>query len=79
MMQMCGLRGVQGVGVLWLAQRNDSVHTGFGEGEKGWSVSAREKIQQLSHFRQPAGDWLVPKHSLLHAFILPPCHSLPQM
>lgn len=56
MMRMYSLGGVQGRGVLWLAQRNDSLHIGFGEGEKSWRVLAREQIQQLSRFRQPARD-----------------------
>lgn len=56
MMQTHGLGGDQGRGMLWLAQRNDSLHIGFGEGEKSWRGLAREQIQQLSHFRQPARD-----------------------
>lgn len=76
---MHGLRGVQSRGVLWLAQRNDSLHIGFGENEKSWKALSREQIRQLSSFRQAAMDQLVLKHSLLHAFIPAPCHSLQQM
>ena len=54
MMPTHGLRGVQGTGVLCLVQKNGGFHVGFGEGEKRWRVLAREQIQQLSRFRQPA-------------------------
>lgn len=76
---MHGLGGVQASGVLWLAQRNDSLHIGFGESEKSWKALSREQIRQLSSFRQPAMDQLVLKHSLLLAFIPAPCHSLQPM
>lgn len=56
MMWIHGLGGVLGRGVLWLAQRNDSLHIGFGESEKSWKALSREQIQQLSSFRQPAMD-----------------------
>lgn len=56
MMGMHGLGGVQEREVLWLAQRNDSLHIRFGESEKSWKALSREQIRQLSSFRQPAMD-----------------------
>lgn len=55
-MGMHGLGGVQEREVLWLAQRNDSLHIRFGESEKSWKALSREQIRQLSSFRQPAMD-----------------------